>query len=46
MANSRCARCADNTEFGTYVSALKCSNCREGLILPETVEKSKCYTLN
>ncbi|XP_023326813.1 histone-lysine N-methyltransferase ASHR1 [Eurytemora carolleeae] len=37
----KCARCADNTEFGTYVSALKCSNCREGLILPETVEKSK-----
>ena len=26
------------TEFGTYMSALKCSHCREGLILPETTE--------
>jgi hypothetical protein len=28
----------DLTEFGTYASALKCSNCREGLILPEKLE--------
>ena len=31
----RCARCSDISEFGTFVSAVKCSNCREGLILPE-----------
>ena len=24
------------TEFGTYFSAMKCSHCHEGLILPET----------
>jgi len=32
----RCARCCDVTEFGTYFSAMKCSHCHEGLILPET----------
>ena len=30
-----CARCSDPSEFGTYVSALKCQECTEGLILPE-----------
>lgn len=30
----KCPRCSDPTEFGTYTSALKCSRCREGLILP------------
>ena len=30
-----CARCSDPSEFGTYVSALKCQECHEGLILPE-----------
>jgi len=35
----RCARCMDVTEFGTYVSALKCSHCQEGLILPENCNK-------
>ena len=30
-----CSRCSDVTEFGTFVSALKCSSCSEGLILPE-----------
>jgi hypothetical protein len=34
-----CARCSDVTEFGTFVSALKCGSCREGLILPEDKEK-------
>ena len=29
-----CPRCLDVTEFGTFVSAIKCSRCREGLILP------------
>ena len=31
----QCPRCLDVTEFGTFVSAIKCSRCREGLILPE-----------
>ena len=30
-----CARCSDPSEFGTYVSALKCGECHEGLLLPE-----------
>ena len=30
-----CERCSDVTEFGTFVSALKCSSCREGLVVPE-----------
>jgi len=30
-----CSRCIDTTEFGTFVSALKCKECSEGLILPE-----------
>jgi len=34
----KCTRCVDSTEFGTYISALKCSHCREGLILPESTE--------
>jgi len=37
-------RCTDLTEFGTYASALKCSNCREGLILPENLDLSKTTT--
>jgi len=39
----RCSRCLDVTEFGTFVSALKCSSCREGLILPETIEKDSLW---
>ena len=38
-----CARCSDVTEFGTFVSALKCSNCREGLILPEDQKKGQKF---
>ena len=34
----RCPRCCDVTEFGTNISALKCSSCREGLVLPETCQ--------
>jgi len=30
-----CSRCSDTSEFGTFVSALKCFECHEGLILPE-----------
>ena len=30
-----CARCSDPSEFGTWVSALKCAQCHEGLVLPE-----------
>lgn len=36
--NCQCSRCVDVTEFGTFVSALKCSHCREGLILPENAQ--------
>lgn len=31
----KCPRCSDVTEFGTNMSALKCSSCSEGLVLPE-----------
>ena len=31
-----CPRCTDTSESGTFVSALKCCECHEGLILPET----------
>ena len=37
----RCPRCCDVTEFGTYFSAMKCSHCHEGLILPETAAEGK-----
>ena len=30
-----CERCSDVTEFGTFVSAVKCGVCGEGLILPQ-----------
>ncbi|ODN02118.1 Protein msta, isoform A [Orchesella cincta] len=30
-----CARCSDSTEFGSYFSALKCSSCENGHLLPE-----------
>uniref|UniRef100_A0A182M1X4 SET domain-containing protein n=1 Tax=Anopheles culicifacies TaxID=139723 RepID=A0A182M1X4_9DIPT len=29
-----CRRCSDPTELGTYCSALRCTDCRRGLILP------------
>jgi len=38
-----CLRCLDCTEFGTYVSALKCSHCSEGLILAETPAKDSLW---
>uniref|UniRef100_A0A0K2T923 Protein msta n=1 Tax=Lepeophtheirus salmonis TaxID=72036 RepID=A0A0K2T923_LEPSM len=31
-----CKRCLDPTEMGSYISALKCQNCKEGLILSES----------
>jgi len=39
----RCPRCADVTEFGTYFSAMKCSHCHEGLILPETPDEDSLW---
>ena len=39
--NTRCPRCSDVTEFGTYFSAMKCSHCHEGLILPETPDEGE-----
>jgi len=39
----RCTRCSDVTEFGTYVSALKCIHCNEGLILPENLDKDSLW---
>ena len=33
-----CPRCSDTSEFGTFVSALKCCECSEGLILPESTQ--------
>lgn len=35
-----CERCQDVTERATFVSALKCPQCREGLILPESQDNS------
>lgn len=28
-----CARCSDPTELGTYLSAIKCQQCKDGLLL-------------
>ena len=39
ILSDRCPRCSDVTEFGTFTSALKCSHCREGLILPESLKE-------
>lgn len=39
----RCPRCCDVTEFGTYFSAMKCSHCHEGLILPETAAEDSLW---
>jgi len=39
----RCPRCSDVTEFGTYFSAMKCSHCHEGLILPETAAEDSLW---
>jgi len=39
----RCPRCCDVSEFGTFLSALQCSSCREGLILPETLDKDSLW---
>ena len=36
----QCERCHDVTERATFVSALKCPQCREGLILPESQDNS------
>lgn len=30
-----CERCVDPTELGTYFSALKCTQCKSGYLLPE-----------
>lgn len=30
-----CQRCADKTELGTYVGALRCPKCKDGLVLSE-----------
>lgn len=33
-----CERCKDVTEYGTYISALKCQKCPEGLLLPKSLD--------
>ena len=38
-----CPRCLDVTEFGTFVSAIKCSQCREGLILAENSSQRQVW---
>jgi len=43
MFDCRCPRCLDVTEFGTNISALKCSHCREGLILPDSIESDSLW---
>jgi len=42
--NCQCLRCQDVTEFGTMVSAVKCADCREGLILPDTNKKGSVWS--
>jgi len=39
----RCPRCVDPTEFGTFVSALKCNSCNEGLVLPHSSEEGSVW---
>ena len=39
----RCPRCVDPTEFGTFVSALKCNSCSEGLVLPHSSEEGSVW---
>ena len=39
----QCPRCLDVTEFGTFVSAIKCSQCREGLILAENSSERQIW---
>ncbi|XP_058064802.1 SET domain-containing protein SmydA-8 [Anopheles bellator] len=31
-----CARCSDPTEFGTFCSAVRCTKCRRGYLLPSS----------
>lgn len=31
----KCSRCSDKTELGTYMSAIKCSDCEKNYMLPE-----------
>lgn len=38
MFDCQCVRCRDVTEFGSYVSALKCLKCEKGLLLPDSLE--------
>merc|ERR1711874_684017 len=38
-----CLRCSDLTEFGTFVSAVKCASCKEGLILPEDTKQDSLW---
>lgn len=39
-----CERCSDVTEFGTFVSAVKCSSCGEGLILPQDNKEGSLWS--
>lgn len=32
-----CERCSDVTEYGTFLSAMKCFKCPEGLLLPKSL---------
>jgi len=41
--NCRCPRCLDVTEFGTLTSAVRCGDCREGLILPVSGEEGALW---
>lgn len=36
-----CERCKDVTENGSYFSALKCTKCKDGLLLPKSLAEWK-----
>ena len=41
-----CPRCKDRTEYGTYVSAMQCDNCKFGYILPIVPLNHKVSSVN
>ncbi|XP_023343748.1 protein msta [Eurytemora carolleeae] len=37
----RCPRCQDGTELGTYMSSIRCTKCKPGLICPVGLDEDK-----
>lgn len=34
-----CERCSDVTEYGTFLSSLRCQNCKEGMLTPNSLHE-------